>query len=109
MKQTNAVSETLRNALPAWNWDDNPSALADMTDFVARSDQSLIVVEDWFARKELDGAQILLCDLEHETEDAILIQNANDVEDRGENVAAFKTHITEAWIPKSVVTGEVRQ
>lgn len=107
MKDATQIADELTSALPEWNWEENQSALEDMAEFVARSGKTLVVVEDWFARKELGGTQLLLADREHETEQAKLYQNGGDLENRHENIAQFQTHITEVWVPKSVIKGEI--
>lgn len=103
MEANKEIAKTLRNALTSWNWDDNESALEDMADNAARSGLTVCVVEDWFARKELNGAQILLARKEHETEQAVLYQQANDLTEYTDSMG---THITEAWVPKSVIKAE---
>jgi len=98
------ITDALRTALDSWNWDENQDALEDMADNAARSGLTLCIVEDWFARKELDGVQVLLAQREHETDSAVLYQQASDLTEFTDSMG---THINEAWVPKSVIKAEV--
>jgi len=100
------VTETLTTALAEWNWTDD--LLQQWADDLSRDqNRTLVIVEDWFARKELSGIEALYGQIEHETDDAVLVKQAGDFTERNERQGHFQTHITEAWVPKSVIKGEI--
>lgn len=98
-----AFATGLTTALDDWNFDD--ADLANWYDDLSRTRTfTLFVVEDWFARKELDGARVVWGEVEHQTDKAILVDKAEPFTDRNERQSGYYgTHLGETWIPKSVV------
>lgn len=98
-----AFKNGLADALPDWNFDGD--VFESWFDDLSRSKtRTLVVVDDWFADKEMSTDPVVWGTVEAETEKAVLLENVEPFDDRHESQSGYYgTHITEVWVPKSVV------